>query len=104
MWLTGLVAPRHVACGMWDPPRPGLEPVSPALAGRLSTTAPPGKALIVVNLNRALPVSAAVSGAGAGMESAGAGALPRYEGRQGVRGLWEGRPGRGAAATVHDGS
>ena len=29
--------------GMWDSPRPGLEPVSPALAGRLSTTAPPGK-------------------------------------------------------------
>ena len=29
--------------GMWDPPRPGLEPVSPALAGRFSTTAPPGK-------------------------------------------------------------
>ena len=29
--------------GMRDPPRPGLEPVSPALAGRLSTTAPPGK-------------------------------------------------------------
>ena len=28
---------------MWDPPRPGLKPVSPALAGRLSTTAPPGK-------------------------------------------------------------
>ena len=26
-----------------DPPRPGLEPVSPALAGRLSTTVPPGK-------------------------------------------------------------
>ena len=31
--------------GMWDLPRPGLEPVSPALAGRLSTTAPPGKPL-----------------------------------------------------------
>ena len=31
--------------GMWDPPRPGLEPVSPALAGRFSTTAPPGKPL-----------------------------------------------------------
>ena len=30
---------------MWDPPRPGLEPVSPALAGRFSTTAPPGKPL-----------------------------------------------------------
>ena len=29
--------------GMWDLPRPGLEPVSPAPAGRLSTTAPPGK-------------------------------------------------------------
>ena len=29
--------------GMWDPPRPGLEPVFPALAGRFSTTAPPGK-------------------------------------------------------------
>ena len=29
--------------GMWDPPRPGLEPVSPASAGRLSTTVPPGK-------------------------------------------------------------
>ena len=29
--------------GMWDLPRPGLEPVSPALAGRCSTTAPPGK-------------------------------------------------------------
>ena len=26
--------------GMWDLPRPGLEPVSPALAGRFSTTAP----------------------------------------------------------------
>ena len=29
--------------GMWDLPRPGLEPLSPALAGRFSTTAPPGK-------------------------------------------------------------
>ena len=29
--------------GTWDPPRPGLEPASPALAGRLPTTAPPGK-------------------------------------------------------------
>ena len=27
---------------MWDLPRPGLEPVSAALAGRFSTTAPPG--------------------------------------------------------------
>ena len=29
--------------GTRDPPRPGLEPVSPALAGRFSTTLPPGK-------------------------------------------------------------
>ena len=29
--------------GMWDLLRPGLKPVSPALAGRLSTTVPPGK-------------------------------------------------------------
>ena len=29
--------------GTWDTPRPGLESISPALAGRFSTTAPPGK-------------------------------------------------------------
>ena len=29
--------------GMWDLPRPGPEPASPALTGRFSTTAPPGK-------------------------------------------------------------
>ena len=29
--------------GMWALPRPGLEPVSPALTGGFSTTAPPGK-------------------------------------------------------------
>ena len=28
---------------MWDLPRPGLEPVSPALAGGFLTTEPPGK-------------------------------------------------------------
>ena len=37
--------PSRSLRGMWDPPRPGLEPVSPALAGRFSTTAPPGKPL-----------------------------------------------------------
>ena len=36
--------------GMWDLPRPGLEPVSPALAGRLSTTAPPGKPNRILNI------------------------------------------------------
>ena len=33
----------HLLHGMWDLPRPGLKPVFPALAGRLSPTAPPGK-------------------------------------------------------------
>ena len=33
--------------GMWDLPRPGLEPVTPALAGRFSTTAPPGKPQLI---------------------------------------------------------
>ena len=32
--------------GMWDPPGPGLEPVSLSLAGGLLTTAPPGKSLL----------------------------------------------------------
>ena len=30
---------------MWDLPGPGLEPVSPALAGGFLTPAPPGKSL-----------------------------------------------------------
>ena len=33
---------------MWDPPKPGLEPVSPALPGGFPTTAPPGKPLHIV--------------------------------------------------------
>ena len=35
---------------MWDLPGPGLEPVSPALAGGFLTTAPPGKSLFVFTL------------------------------------------------------
>ena len=38
LWRTGLVAPRHVGSS-----RTGLEPMSPALAGRFLTTAPPEK-------------------------------------------------------------
>ena len=34
--------------GMWDLPRPGLKPMSPALAGGFLTTAPPGKPWLVV--------------------------------------------------------
>ena len=33
----------QLLCGMWDLPRPGIEPVSPALAGGFLTTVPPGK-------------------------------------------------------------
>ena len=41
--LSNCGSRAHLLRGMWDPPGPGLEPVSPALAGRLSTTVPPGK-------------------------------------------------------------
>ena len=41
--LSNCGSRAQLLCGMWDPPRPGLEPVSPALAGGFSTTAPPGK-------------------------------------------------------------
>ena len=37
--------------GMWDLPRPGLEPVSPALAGGFLTTASPGKPPLSIFLN-----------------------------------------------------
>ena len=30
-------------CGTWDLPGPGIEPLSPALAGGFLTTVPPGK-------------------------------------------------------------
>ena len=41
--LSSCDARAQLLHGMWDLPRPGLEPASPALAGRLSTTAPPRK-------------------------------------------------------------
>ena len=41
--LSSCGSRAHLLRGMWDLPRPGLELVSPALAGRFSTTAPPGK-------------------------------------------------------------
>ena len=43
---------------MWDLPRPGLEAVSPALAGRFSTTAPPGKPLLATLIQIVLEVLA----------------------------------------------
>ena len=41
--LSSCGAQTQLLRGMWDLPRPGLEPVSPALAGGFLTTAPPGK-------------------------------------------------------------
>ena len=40
--LSSCGARALLLCGMWDLPRPGIEPVSPALAGRFLTTAPSG--------------------------------------------------------------
>ena len=42
---------------MWDLPRPGIEPVSPALAGGFLSTAPPGKSLLLVLKIEALLLS-----------------------------------------------
>ena len=41
--LSNCGSRAQLLCSTWDLPRPGLEPMSPALAGELSTTAPPGK-------------------------------------------------------------
>ena len=43
--LSGCGTWAWLLCSMWDLPRPGVKPVSPALAGGLSTTEPPGKSL-----------------------------------------------------------
>ena len=41
--LSSCGARAQLLHSMWDPPGSGLEPVSPALAGGLPNTAPPGK-------------------------------------------------------------
>ena len=43
--LSNCVSRAQLLRGMWDLPSPGLEPMSPALAGRFPTPAPPGKPL-----------------------------------------------------------
>ena len=40
-----VVACQFIPCGMWDLPRPGIDPMSPALEDRFLTTGPPGKSL-----------------------------------------------------------
>ena len=49
--LSNCGSRAHLLRGMWDPPRPGLEPASPAPAGRFSTTAPPGKPQVYLTLD-----------------------------------------------------
>ena len=41
--LSSCGARAQLLRGMWDLPGPGLEPMSPALAGGFLPTAPPGK-------------------------------------------------------------
>ena len=41
--LSNCGARAYLLRDMWDLPRPGLEPVSPTLAGGFLTTVPPGK-------------------------------------------------------------
>ena len=53
--LSSCGSQAYLAHGIWDPPRPGLEPVSPAMAGRFSTTAPPGKSLFRLILTVEFP-------------------------------------------------
>ena len=45
--LSGCGARASLLRGMWDLPRPGIKPVSPALAGGFLTTAPPGSPRIL---------------------------------------------------------
>ena len=48
--LSSCGAQAQLLCGMWELPRPGLEPMSPALAGGFLTTAPPGKSQLLLFL------------------------------------------------------
>ena len=49
-WAQWLLLPLQLLHGLWGLPGPGLEPTSPALAGGLLTTEPPGKPLYTVLL------------------------------------------------------
>ena len=58
-WASVFMVRRLSCCGaqaqllrsIWDPPRPGLEPLCPALAGGFLTTVPPGKPHILAIVN-----------------------------------------------------
>ena len=46
--LTSCSTQTWLLQGMWDLPRPGIKPMSPAFAGRFFTTKPPGKPLSII--------------------------------------------------------
>ena len=48
--LSGCGTWAQLLRGMWDLPRPGIKPVSPALPGGFVTTAPPGKSPEICSL------------------------------------------------------
>ena len=53
LWSAGSAAvgrSRSCSVALWDPPRSGIEPVSPALAGGFFTPEPPGKPDILLLL------------------------------------------------------
>ena len=50
--LSSCGAQAQLLHSMWDLPGPGLEPMSPALAGRFLTTVPPGKSYTIKFLSQ----------------------------------------------------
>ena len=70
LWTAGSVGMAHglwLLLSIWNPPRPGTEPMSLALAGRFPSTAPPGESLFLyfwfylsslflVSLTKGLPI------------------------------------------------
>ena len=47
-WLRSCSTPASLLLTMWELPRPGVEPMTPALAGGFSTTRPPGKPNFII--------------------------------------------------------
>ena len=45
--LSNFCPQAPLLCSMWNPPGPRVEPTTPALAGGLSTTGPPGTSVII---------------------------------------------------------
>ena len=43
--FSGCGTQAYLLCGLWDLPGPGIEPMSPAMAGGFLSTVPPGKSI-----------------------------------------------------------